>query len=280
MKHIFVLAGFVIVICMSPTSEGLAYNWHYDLVATHYPLTERTQSCLVCHTPAGAQKVNPYGRAFQAAGSGVDALDTIAEMDSDDDGVSNDHELRTGHFPGDPGDVSTDAELKALAAGKSSQVDLYRELNESLQCPCCDKMVMHCECTMIPEIQRIVREGVAEGKGAARIKGELVARYGRNILPLRERKETVPPPRFTFPVVANAYRIASEIPRELEKYPCFCSCYRMNGHATLLDCYKNAHAARCKICMDEAEMIEVMVQAKRPDPEIRARLLARFAGRR
>ena len=79
--------------------------------------------------------------------------------------------------------------------------------------------------------------------------------------------------------MANAYRIAAAIPRELEKYPCFCSCYRANGHLSLLDCYKNQHGARCAICIEEAEAIEAMVRERTPETAISDRLVMRYRDR-
>jgi hypothetical protein len=132
---------------------------------------------------------------------------------------------------------------------------------------------------MVPEIRRIVRAGVARGGGPGEIKEALVARFGRKILPLAERAETLPAGGFQDSRVANAYRIAAAIPRELEKYPCFCSCYRANGHLSLLDCYKNQHGARCTICIEEAEDVEAMVRERAPETAIRDHLVSRFSGR-
>lgn len=257
-------------------AEGAAYNWYYELVTARYPLNARTRSCVVCHTRAGSLELNPYGREFLESGADSRALAAISSFDSDSDGASNEVELRTGHFPGDPVDTPPSAEVVALRSGRPITGDREREIIESLQCPCCDKLVMNCKCEMVPEIQRLVHQGVAAGRKTAAIRESLVARYGPGILPIAERAGTLPADRFADPRVANAYRIAATIPGELEKYPCFCACYRANGHLSLLDCFKNQHGARCAICIAEAEVVDEMVKGRKPDLEVRGRILAQF----
>ncbi len=279
MRRAFVCAGLAIALSLATPGRTHAYNWYYDLAKAHYALAGRTQSCVVCHARSASERLNPYGAAFLAAGAGARSIAAIAGEDSDGDGITNDVELRTGHFPGEAADVPDPAQVRALKARKPVPRDLYREVYETLQCPCCDKLVMNCKCDMVPEIQRIVRHGVEAGQSAKAIKEKLVAKYGREILPMEERSETLPPERFPEPRVASAYRIAASIPAELDKYPCFCACYQANGHVSLLDCFKNAHGARCQICMDEAEVIRQMVDAKRPETEIRTALLSRFGAR-
>ena len=106
----------------------------------------------------------------------------IAGHDSDTDGTSNEIEFRTGHFPGEATDIPTPTEVAALRAGRPVPRDLDREVFETLQCPCCDKLVMLCRCDMVPEIRRIVREGVAAGRGAAAINAALVSRFGPMVI--------------------------------------------------------------------------------------------------
>ncbi len=280
MRRILVLVALLLTAALVLPETGAAYNWYYALVQARYPLTERTRSCVVCHTRAGTTNLNPYGAAFLAEGADARALSAIAGRDSDEDGTSNEIELRTGHFPGEVIDIPTSAEIAARRAGRPVPRDLEREIFETLQCPCCDKLVMNCHCDMVPEVRRIVREGVAAGRGAPAIKATLVAKFGRMILPLDERTRTLPASRFPDRRVANAYRIAADLPRELEKYPCFCACYRANGHESLLDCFKNEHGASCETCIEEAEVIEAMVRDRKSEAEIRERILTRFRGRR
>ncbi len=279
MKRTLVTVTLTVVAASFAPREGVGYNWYYQLLEDHHSLTERTQTCVVCHARGGTRSLNAYGVDFQAAGANAAALANIAARDSDGDGVGNEAELGTGHFPGDATDVPRPAEVAARAAGRRIPRDLARELFESLQCPCCDKLVMNCRCDMVPEVRRIVDQGAAARESAEAIKAKLVTRFGRKILPLQERRETLPADRFTDRRVANAYRIAAAIPLQLAKYPCFCPCYSGNGHLGLLDCYKNEHGARCKTCIEEAEVIEAMVLDRRPEAEIRARLVERFGGR-
>lgn len=279
MRVLLILTTMIVGASSLLPRDGSGYNWNYALIKSHYPLTERTRSCVLCHTRGGPNNLNPYGSKFLAAGAGAAALAALEKRDTDGDGASNEVELKTGHFPGDAADVPTPAEVAALRTGRPVPRDLEREILETLQCPCCDKLVMNCQCEMVPEIRRIVRDHVAAGGTACEIREALVARFGRKILPLAERRETLPASSFTNRRVANAYRIAAELPGELEKYPCFCTCYRANGHLSLLDCFKNGHAARCQICIEEAESVETMVGGGSPEGHIREHLVARFRTR-
>jgi hypothetical protein len=278
-RHFLIPAVLTLCAALFLPRAGAGYNWYYALVKARYPLTERTRSCVVCHTRAGSETLNRFGAEFLAAGADAGALALISGHDADGDGAGNEVELRTGHFPGEVADAPAAAEVTALKARRSVSGDLEREIFETLQCPCCDKLVMNCRCNMVPEIRGIVRAGVAAGKKAGAIKSELVARFGPRILPLGERSETLTAGRFADRRVANAYRIAADIPGELEKYPCFCPCYRMNGHLSLLDCYKNEHGARCTICIEEAEIIEAMVRDRSPEAKVRDRLVTQFGQR-
>jgi hypothetical protein len=276
MKRILVAVAVTLCAVLIRPEPSAAYNWYYSLVAAHYPLTPRTRACILCHTPTGSESLNAFGARFRAAGADGRAIAAIAAHDADEDGAPNEVELRTGHFPGEAADAPSAEEVAALRAGRRIAGDPEREIFETLQCPCCDKLVMRCQCDMVPEIRRIVHEGVAAGLQPAAIKRSLVDKYGRKILPLAERAETLPARQFREARVANAYRIAAEIPRELGKYPCYCTCYRVNGHLSLLDCYKNEHGARCQICIEEAEVIEGMVRDRSPEAAIRNRIVKQF----
>lgn len=60
------------------------------------------------------------------------------------------------------------------------------------------------------------------------------ARPFPSLLPAEYFRET--------PLVARAYRVASEIPEVLAQQPCYCYCDKY-GHKSLLDCYTSDHAA-------------------------------------
>lgn len=45
-----------------------------------------------------------------------------------------------------------------------------------------------------------------------------------------------------YPIVARAYRIASQIPEVIAQQPCYCYCDKF-GHRSLLDCYTSEHGA-------------------------------------
>ncbi len=51
--------------------------------------------------------------------------------------------------------------------------------------------------------------------------------------------------------VAQAYRIAAEIPKVIDSQFCYCYCKKEHGHKTLLTCFTNRHGAKCDICINE-----------------------------
>mgnify|MGYP006426041457 FL=1 len=51
--------------------------------------------------------------------------------------------------------------------------------------------------------------------------------------------------------VAEAYRIAAEIPKVLDSLFCYCYCKKNHNHKTLLTCYTNKHGSKCDICLNE-----------------------------
>ena len=51
--------------------------------------------------------------------------------------------------------------------------------------------------------------------------------------------------------VAQAYRIAAEIPKVLDSLFCYCYCKKNHNHKTLLTCYTNKHGSKCDICLNE-----------------------------
>ncbi len=60
--------------------------------------------CQVCHVRASGGPMNSYGDDFASYGRSVGA---IGELDSDDDGFSNEEELAAGSIPGDPDSTPT-----------------------------------------------------------------------------------------------------------------------------------------------------------------------------
>ncbi len=60
--------------------------------------------CQVCHVRASGGPMNSYGDDFVSYGRSVGA---IGELDSDDDGFSNEDELAAGSLPGDPKSTPT-----------------------------------------------------------------------------------------------------------------------------------------------------------------------------
>src|SRR5437868_12057402 len=107
-------------------------------------LAAKLNDCRTCHLPdnknegdadATEKPHNPFGARLAAvkqelkkAGKGTtiaERLEAIADEDSDGDGVSNLLELLSGHFPGDPDDKPTAAELArtrdTLAAFRKSK---------------------------------------------------------------------------------------------------------------------------------------------------------------
>lgn len=60
-------------------------------------------------------------------------------------------------------------------------------------------------------------------------------------IPRRPRPAT-PSPALFDGKVAQAYRIAKEVPELLEQMPCYCGCVRSVSHQNNLDCYVDRHA--------------------------------------
>ena len=51
--------------------------------------------------------------------------------------------------------------------------------------------------------------------------------------------------------VAQAYRIAAEIPKVIDSLFCYCYCKKNHQHKTLLTCYTSKHGSKCDICLGE-----------------------------
>ena len=117
-----------------------------------------------------------------------------------------------------------------------------------LRCPCCGKHIKDCACGLIEGIRTEIHTLVSKGMGESEIKTALVKKYGNKILPIYEIPDTQSPEPYYR--IARSYEVAKKHPDLLKSITCFCPCYRV-GHASLLDCYKDDHAANCQICMDE-----------------------------
>lgn len=53
---------------------------------------------------------------------------------------------------------------------------------------------------------------------------------------------TLPPDMFTGPA-REAYQVATQIPEVLNELNCHCGCKQSQGHANLLHCFTDGHAA-------------------------------------
>ena len=51
--------------------------------------------------------------------------------------------------------------------------------------------------------------------------------------------------------VAEAYRIAAEIPKIIDSQFCYCYCKKNHQHKSLLTCFTNKHGSKCETCIDE-----------------------------
>ena len=85
---------------------------------------------------------------------------------------------------------------------------------------------------------------------------------------------TLNPALFGKSVAAKAYQVAREIPEVLAQQPCFCHCDRSSGHRSLIDCYRDDHAAGCLICIKEALLARKLHQEGISDSGIRKRIIA------
>lgn len=71
-----------------------------------------------------------------------------------------------------------------------------------------------------------------------------------------ETKPVLSDSYFGNPKVAEAYRMAAELPDVMDQMFCYCYCSKNPkfNHKTLLTCYTEEHAANCDICLKEARM--------------------------
>lgn len=77
--------------------------------------------------------------------------------------------------------------------------------------------------------------------------------------------------------VREAYLAAERYPSVLVQLHCYCGCDKVEGHRSLLDCYRDRHATTCPVCMGEAVMAAKMTGEGAPVEQIRDAIRARFA---
>ena len=68
---------------------------------------------------------------------------------------------------------------------------------------------------------------------------------------LIEKRPVLSPALFTGKV-AEAYRVAAEIPKVLDAQFCYCHCKKEKGHKNLLTCFTSRHGSKCETCINEA----------------------------
>jgi len=76
-------------------------------------------------------------------------------------------------------------------------------------------------------------------------------------IPGRSLRMTLDPNLFTGSV-REAYEIAGRNPALLDQLHCYCGCDKVNGHKSLLDCFRDSHGASCRICVGEAKEADVL----------------------
>ena len=77
--------------------------------------------------------------------------------------------------------------------------------------------------------------------------------------------------------VKKAYEIARRDPRLLAQMKCYCRCDRSLGHTSLLDCYRDMHAAGCGICIGEALDADFAANRGLPVEQIQQALRERYS---
>ena len=81
------------------------------------------------------------------------------------------------------------------------------------------------------------------------------------------------PDRFVSrPQVAQAYRVAGQIPAVLAQQPCYCYCDSL-GHSGLLDCFVTEHGAACDVCVKEAILADQMTKEGAAPADIRQAII-------
>jgi Protein of unknown function (DUF1553)/Protein of unknown function (DUF1549) len=150
------------VLCLLTSSAALARPPHKKALADYFGtrLAPKLNDCRTCHLPddpdaedAGLdpdyKPHNDFGARLKAVRNTLrkagqksaipNRLETVADEDSDGDGVANIIELLTGHFPGEDTDTPTPAEVaagrKALASFRQSKASYAWNPFESVTRP-------------------------------------------------------------------------------------------------------------------------------------------------
>ena len=75
----------------------------------------------------------------------------------------------------------------------------------------------------------------------------------------------------------QAYLVAQQHPELLAQLHCYCGCEQHDGHKSLLDCFRSAHATTCDTCMGEAITASQLADNGMPAEQIRETLRQRYA---
>jgi hypothetical protein len=92
--HRFIIAALALLTSATASAEP-AFARMYRATYGYPP------SCNACHKDGGGTPLNPFGQQFKDAGESLAALDKIAKLDADGDGVANAEEAAAKANPGD-----------------------------------------------------------------------------------------------------------------------------------------------------------------------------------
>lgn len=100
MKKISIILGIVTALIFTATSLGISR----PLRVGKMPDKGKNFGCATCHiNPLGGGGRNPFGKDYEKIGlkAGDTYTTELGELDSDEDGASNDQEFDAGTNPGD-----------------------------------------------------------------------------------------------------------------------------------------------------------------------------------
>ena len=89
--------GLALALALAPAQAEPAFARLYKSQFGYAP------SCNACHKDGGGTPLNAYGQQFKDAGMNAAAWATIAALDADGDGVTNDVEAKAKANPAAPG---------------------------------------------------------------------------------------------------------------------------------------------------------------------------------